>query len=89
MRAILLAITLCLATIANAVEQTPTVFYPLPTQAQGKVFAAKELFLANGGGVWFQDVRNQIMFFDGQDIMPRSGSALEHDVEQVAYLDNA
>tara|TARA_Y100001956_G_scaffold80968_1_gene97310 strand:+ start:2869 stop:6147 length:3279 start_codon:yes stop_codon:yes gene_type:complete len=73
----------------NAIEPTPTVFYPLPTQAQGKVFAAKELFLADGGGIWFQDVRNQILFFDGQDIMPQSGSALEHDVDHVAYLDNA
>lgn len=73
----------------KAAEPTPTVFYPLPTQAQGKVFAAKQLFLADGGGIWFQDVRNQILFFDGQDIIPRSGSALEHDVDQVAFFDNA
>ncbi|MEF1186583.1 hypothetical protein, partial [Vibrio sinaloensis] len=68
-----------MAPIVSAVESTPTVFYPLPTQAQGKVFAAKDLFLADGGGVWFQDVRNQILFFDGQNIMPQSGSALEHE----------
>lgn len=73
----------------KAAEPTPTVFYPLPTQAQGKVFAAKQLFLADGGGIWFQDVRNQILFFDGQDIIPGSGSAIEHDVDQVAFIDNA
>ncbi|WP_394146432.1 helix-turn-helix domain-containing protein [Vibrio atypicus] len=88
-RAFWIVISFCIATVANAVESTSTVFYPLPTQAQGKVFAAKQLFLADRGGVWFQDVRNQILFFDGQDIMPSAGSALEHDVDQVAFLDNA
>ncbi|MDN3683647.1 hypothetical protein QW180_03940 [Vibrio sinaloensis] len=28
-------------------------------------------------------------FFDGQDIIPGSGSAIEHDVDQVAFIDNA
>lgn len=65
------------------------VFYPLPTQAEGKVFAAKQLFLADGGGIWLQDVRNQVLFFDGQNITPEVGSALEFEAEQVAYLDNA
>ncbi|UUM29811.1 helix-turn-helix domain-containing protein [Vibrio japonicus] len=88
-RAVWFAIALCFAKIAIAVESTPVVFYPLPTLAQGKVFAAKKLFLADTGGVWLQDVRNQILFFDGQNIMPQSGSALEHDTEQVAFLDNA
>lgn len=68
---------------------SPTVFYPLPTQAQGKVFAAKQLFAAQGGGIWIQDVRNQILFFDGQAITPETGSALEEDAEQVAFIDNA
>lgn len=88
-KAFWVSVLLCLATVVNAIEPAPTVFYPLPTQAQGKIFAAKELFLADGGGIWFQDVRNQILFFDGQDIMPQSGSALEHEVDHVAYLDNA
>ncbi|WP_225874920.1 helix-turn-helix domain-containing protein [Vibrio atypicus] len=88
-RAFWIVISLCIASVAKAAEPTSTVFYPLPTQAQGKVFAAKQLFLADGGGVWLQDVRNQILFFDGQDIMPTTGSALEHDVDQVAFLDNA
>jgi len=65
------------------------VFYPLPTQAEGKVFAAKQLFLADGGGIWLQDVRNQVLFFDGQNITPEVGSALEFEAEQVAFLDNA
>ncbi|KHA59135.1 AraC family transcriptional regulator [Vibrio variabilis] len=88
-RALWVTVLIWLAPIVSAVESTPTVFYPLPTQAQGKVFAAKDLFLADGGGVWFQDVRNQILFFDGQNIMPQSGSALEHEVDRVAFLDNA
>ncbi|KOO02084.1 helix-turn-helix domain-containing protein [Vibrio nereis] len=88
-RAVWFVIAICIANVAIAVESTPAVFYPLPTQDQGKVFAAKRLFLADTGGVWLQDVRNQILFFDGQNIMPQSGSALEHDTDQVAFLDNA
>lgn len=72
-----------------ASSSSPMVFYPLPTQAEGKVFAAKQLFLADGGGIWLQDVRNQILFFDGQKILPEQGSAIEFEAEQVAYLDNA
>ncbi|MCG9748969.1 helix-turn-helix domain-containing protein [Vibrio brasiliensis] len=74
---------------SSASNLSPTVFYPLPTQAQGKVFAAKQLFTAQGGGIWLQDVRNQILFFDGQAITPELGSALDHDAEQVAFTDNA
>ncbi|RTZ16915.1 helix-turn-helix domain-containing protein [Vibrio aquaticus] len=65
------------------------VFYPLPSQAEGKVFAAKQLFLSDGGGIWLQDVRNQVLFFDGQSIMPEVGSALDFEAEQVAFIDNA
>ncbi|MGD8174017.1 helix-turn-helix domain-containing protein [Vibrio sp. TRT 21S02] len=73
----------------QAVDDSPSVFYPLPTQAQGKVFAAKQLFLANDGGLWMQDVRNQVLFYDGQNIAPKSGSVLKYDQEKIAYLDNA
>ena len=49
-----------------AANTSPKLFYPLPTLAQGKVFAAKQLFLADEGGIWLQDVRDQVLFFDGQ-----------------------
>ncbi|KGY12967.1 AraC family transcriptional regulator [Vibrio tubiashii] len=64
-------------------------FYPLPTLAQGKVFAAKQLFLADDGGLWLQDVRDQVLFFDGQNILPEQGSALDHQASKIAFVDNA
>ena len=79
---------LFLTRVAMAMDLPLSVFYPLPTQSQGKAFAAKELFLADSGGIWFQDVRNQVLFFDGQNILPKSGSALDFESEQVAFLDS-
>ncbi|NOH23370.1 helix-turn-helix domain-containing protein [Vibrio europaeus] len=72
-----------------AANMSPKLFYPLPTLAQGKVFAAKQLFLADEGGIWLQDVRDQVLFFDGQHILPEKGSALDHEASQIAFLDNA
>ncbi|WFB47388.1 AraC family transcriptional regulator [Vibrio coralliilyticus] len=80
---------LFLTRVAMAMDLPLSVFYPLPTQSQGKAFAAKELFLADNGGIWFQDVRNQVLFFDGQNILPKSGSALDFESEQVAFLGSA
>ncbi|RJX73863.1 helix-turn-helix domain-containing protein [Vibrio sinensis] len=73
---------------ALASEKHATVFYPLPSQSEGKSFIAKKLFLANGGGLWIQDIRNKVLFFDGSNILPKRGSALGHQPEQLAYLDN-
>ncbi|MDC5841478.1 helix-turn-helix domain-containing protein [Vibrio europaeus] len=72
-----------------AANMSPKLFYPLPTLAQGKVFAAKQLFLADEGGIWLQDVRDQVLFFDGQHILPEKGSALDYEASQIAFLDNA
>ena len=83
----LIAFWLCLS--AHVVLASSEVFYSLPSQSQGKVFAAKQLFLAEGGGLWLQDVRAQILFFDGQNVAPNVGSALTHDVDKVAYADHA
>lgn len=85
----ILLLLLLFSGVSLASNLSPTVFYPLPTQTQGKVFAAKQLFTAQGGGIWLQDVRNQILFFDGQAITPEMGSALDEDAEQVAFVDNA
>ncbi len=75
--------------VTIAANTSPKLFYPLPTLAQGKVFAAKRLFLADEGGIWLQDVRDQVLFFDGQHILPEKGSALDHEASQIAFLDNA
>ncbi|WP_241577088.1 helix-turn-helix domain-containing protein [Vibrio neptunius] len=80
---------LLITRLASAMDLPLSVFYPLPTKIQGKAFAAKALFLADNGGVWFQDVRNQLLFFDGQNILPKSGSALEFSAEDIAFIDNA
>lgn len=74
---------------ANAIEKSPSVFYPLPTQTQGKVYAAKSLFVGDAGGIWLHDVHGKIRFFDGQAILPRQGSILSNDYQQLVYLNNA
>ncbi|NIY94434.1 helix-turn-helix domain-containing protein [Vibrio diazotrophicus] len=74
---------------ANAIEKSPSVFYPLPTQTQGKVYAAKSLFVGDAGGIWLHDVHGKIRFFDGQAILPRQGSILSKDYQQLVYLNNA
>ncbi|NVD06168.1 helix-turn-helix domain-containing protein [Vibrio sp. JPW-9-11-11] len=74
---------------AQSINSSPKVFYPLPSLAEGKNIAAKNLFHGGDGGIWLQDVRNQILFFDGEHIMPSLGSALEHEAEQLAFVDNA
>ncbi|WP_070963535.1 helix-turn-helix domain-containing protein [Vibrio sonorensis] len=72
-----------------AMDDSPKVFYPLPTQSQGKVFAAKNLFLASEGGLWIQDVRNQVLLFDGTKVLPSAGSLLPNDHTEVVYLQEA
>ncbi|GAL14492.1 hypothetical protein JCM19233_5504 [Vibrio astriarenae] len=39
-----------------------SVFYPLPSLSQGKVFATKQLFVAEHGGIWIHDVHGDIYF---------------------------
>ncbi|WP_158140363.1 AraC family transcriptional regulator [Vibrio furnissii] len=78
-----------LSSTANALDKSPSVFYPLPTQAQGKVFIAQHLYLGDEGGIWIHDVHGRMVFFDGQNVLPRRGSLLDGDVQQLAYAQNA
>lgn len=66
-----------------AFDSSPSVFYPLPTESQGRVFAAKQLFLATNGGLWIHDVRGNVLFFDGQSVSPKWGSALPYPSEKL------
>lgn len=86
---ILFAITCFVSLSVNAIEKTPSVFYPLPTQTQGKVYAAKSLFVGDAGGIWLHDVHGKVRFFDGQTVLPRQGSILSNDYPLLVYLDNA
>nr|WP_234826542.1 hypothetical protein [Vibrio anguillarum] len=42
-------LTLLLAQGTQALDKAPSIFYPLPAQAQGKIFAAQNLFLGEEG----------------------------------------
>lgn len=86
---ILFAITCFVSLSVKAIENTPSVFYPLPTQAQGKVYAAKSLFVGDAGGIWLHDVHGKVRFFDGQAVLPRQGSILSNDYPLLVYLNNA
>ncbi|AQP35683.1 AraC family transcriptional regulator [Vibrio anguillarum] len=82
-------LTLLLAQGTQALDKAPSIFYPLPAQAQGKIFAAQNLFLGEEGGIWIHDVHGKVVFFDGQNILPRRGSVLSQESENITYLNNA
>lgn len=71
-----------------AVDTSPSVFYPLPVQAQGNFLAAKNLYLGAGGGLWVHDVHGKVLFYDGRTLLPRKGSLLEFSSESVAFLND-
>lgn len=79
----------CFSMPISAVEKSPSVFYPLPTQAQGKVYAVENLFLGDEGGVWIHDIHGKVRFFDGQHILPRTGSALTHNYRNLTYFEHS
>lgn len=71
-----------------AVNTSPSVFYPLPVQAQGNFLAAKNLYLGAGGGLWIHDVHGKVLFYDGRALLPRKGSLLQFSSESVAFLND-
>ncbi len=72
-----------------AIEKLPSVFYPLPTQTQGKVYAAQNLFLGGEGGIWIHDIHGKVRFFDGHNVLPNQGSILNQNYQHLTYLNNA
>ncbi len=46
------------------------------------------MFSGPAGGLWIHDIYGQLRFFDGQHILPRSGSVVDFPVEDVAYINN-
>lgn len=70
---------------AFALHNANAIFYPLPTQAKGTFIAAKKLFLGEKGGLWIHDVHGRVLFYDGQTILPKSGSFLQTSAKQLAY----
>jgi AraC family chitin signaling transcriptional activator len=70
---------------AFAYNYANAIFYPLPTQVEGTFIAAKKLFLGEQGGLWIHDVHGRVLFYDGQNILPKSGSFLQTPAKQLAY----
>ena len=66
-----------------------SVFYPLPIQEQGRVIVAQNLYLGNDGGIWVHDVHGKVMYFDGQNILPRRGSVLPQTSSHIVYANSA
>ncbi|CAM2784654.1 hypothetical protein VIOR103205_03230 [Vibrio ordalii] len=81
-------LSLLLAQGTQALDKAPSIFYPLPAQAQGKIFAAQNLFLGEEGGIWIHDVHGKVVFFDGKSTLPRRGSVLSQESENIVYLNN-
>lgn len=72
-----------------AIEKLPSVFYPLPTQTQGKVYSAQNLFVGGEGGIWIHDVHGKVRFFDGQNVLPNQGAILSKNYQLLTYLNSA
>jgi AraC family chitin signaling transcriptional activator len=70
---------------AFAFNKANAIFYPLPTQVKGTFVAAENLYLGEQGGLWIHDVHGRVLFYDGQNILPKSGSFLKSPVKQLAY----
>ncbi len=70
---------------AFAYNYANAIFYPLPTQVKGTFVTAKKLFLGEQGGLWIHDVHGRVLFYDGQNILPKSGSFLQAPAKQLAY----
>jgi len=75
--------------IVYAFDSSPSVFYPLPTESQGRVFAAKQLSLATNGGLWINDVHGNVHFFDGQSVIPKWGSALPYPTKKLVVQNDS
>ncbi|MBW3694467.1 helix-turn-helix domain-containing protein [Vibrio sp. T187] len=73
---------------AFALSSSPSVFYPLPIQAQGKFLAAQNLFIGDNGGVWVHDVHGKVLFYDGRTLLPRKGSLLDFPAEKLGFVNN-
>nr|WP_319536474.1 helix-turn-helix domain-containing protein [uncultured Vibrio sp.] len=70
---------------AFAFNKANAIFYPLPTQVKGTFVAAKNLYLGEQGGLWIHDVHGRVLFYDGQNVLPKSGSFLSNPAKQLAY----
>ncbi|MBR9787279.1 MAG: helix-turn-helix domain-containing protein [Vibrionaceae bacterium] len=74
---------------AFAFNKANAIFYPLPTQVKGTFVAAENLYLGEQGGLWIHDVHGRVLFYDGQNVLPKSGSFLKNPAKQLAYYKGA
>lgn len=89
-RWVLLCFLHCFAFVqySATASENSSIFYPLPLQQQGQFIVAKQMFSGPAGGLWIHDIYGQLRFFDGQHILPRSGSVVDFPVDDVAYINN-
>ncbi|MBE4592501.1 histidine kinase [Vibrio navarrensis] len=80
---------LVLPWVAQAENGQSVIFYPLPGQEQGTFVAAKNLFIGKEGGLWIHDVHGRVQFYDGNTVLPKKGSLLEFNAEQVAFREGS
>ena len=70
-----------------AVNTSPSVFYPLPVQAQGNFLAAKNLYLGAGGGLWVHDVHGKLLVLRWPNLMlPRKGSLASNFLQKESHF---
>ncbi|MBU2896433.1 AraC family transcriptional regulator [Vibrio hepatarius] len=88
-RAVCFLILSFLVRFSIAEEFSQPVLYPMPTKENGQLFVAKELFLEENGGVWFQDQHNQLQFFDGKNVLPYLELNVDPEPQTVTFVNHA
>ncbi len=83
----LLVWALFFSTFVSSHDGSTSVFYPLPSQAQGTYLSTQHLYLDDQGGLWIHDVHGNVSFYDGNSLHPERGSLLGAAYHELAYLD--
>lgn len=82
-------LNILIPSLVLALDKSMSIFYPLPIQEQGKVIVAQNLYLGSDGGIWVHDVHGKVMYFDGQNVLPRRGSVLPQLSSHIVYANSA
>ncbi len=84
-----IVLLLCGALLSGTSAASQTAFYPLPTQASGNILVGNQLYPSQDGGLWIQDMQRRVKFFDGVEVLPKVGSALNYSPAQLTYHQSA
>lgn len=81
-------LNILIPSLVLALDKSMSIFYPLPIQEQGKLLLRK-ISTSVVMGIWVHDVHGKVMYFDGQNVLPRRGSVLPQLSSHIVYANSA